>query len=148
MKRLATILCSLAFMVSGIVLAMTENKNPPGGSYKALYASPTDLPVDVQLDLLRSRVKDTIVIHDTVQVNNIKYVRVSAPESTTDTLYLPMPIPGHTEGTSVNNQMQTGREEEPVDSVGTSKEPIIYLSVDGQVVYESGNVNHSAGEGL
>lgn len=146
MKKLTTFLCSLAFLLAGI--QMSKHTESPPDSYNTVSAATLKLPLDVQLDL-NKRLTDTIrvEIHDTVQVTNTKYVRVSSPENTTDTLYLPMVIPGHMEGASVNNKMKMGREEQPNDEhVCSPKEHTVYLTVDGEVVYSSENDNHSTVE--
>ena len=144
MKKLTTILCSLAFLLAGIQMANVA-ESPPD-SYNTASAATFKLPLDVQLDL-NKRLTDTVCveIHDTVIVNNTEYVRVSSPENTTDTLYLPMIMPGHMDGISVNNQMKVVREEQTTDEHAcSSKEHTVYLTVDGEVVYSSENDNHSA----
>lgn len=161
MKRIAqTLLCVLvAFtgyktiasnstievsMPHGTIAAATIPKEKTSGQY-----SFANIPEDILRDQAKKFEKktDTIVKRDTVQVTNIKYVQVSSPENTTDTMYLPMVIPGHMEGISVNNKMKMGREEQPNDEhMLSSKEHVIHLAIDGEIVYSSENDNHSAVE--
>ena len=91
--------------------------------------------------------KDTVFKTDTVFKYKPKYVYVRKRKSTTDTVYCPMPIPGKMDGIAVNNKNSGDREEQSRDGLQSSKQSSISLTVDGQVVYSSGNDNHSAEEG-
>jgi hypothetical protein len=83
------------------------------------------MPLDLVLDQAKTmNLVDTVEIHDTVLVNNTKYIKVSVPESTTDTLYMPLYVPNHVEGVSVN----------AVNTENDGKSTVI-LTVDGKVVY-------------
>ena len=85
--------------------------------------------------------KDTVYIHDTIVVNNTKYVRVAEPESTTDTLYIPMPMPTEVGGISVSNKIQNrDRKEFTPDEEPSSKPASVTLIVNGEKVYSSETV--------
>lgn len=115
MKKITTILCSLAFMISGIMMAWQE-VNPvvvtPTQDVAAatpIYIptfNPTQLPLDVQMSLGIAQSKDTvrIVEHDTVQVTKIKWRKAPAPnpvvEVRHDTLYYIATQVGNKEGPS------------------------------------------------
>lgn len=107
MKRLTTILCSIAFMISGFVIFYA--KPEPQNKIYAL-SPPTQLtivrnalPLDLQLDLAKHDSiiyrTDTIVQHDTVQIVKYKtkyraqkkHVEPDSlqPPVTLDTLYVP-----------------------------------------------------------
>lgn len=99
-----TIICSLAFAVYGIAIALTPEKDNTG--YKSMYAATTDytfpkidlstmqLPKDLSLDLAKKKASDTVYITktDTVtkQVTKVKLRKVSGPTRVVhDTLYVP-----------------------------------------------------------
>lgn len=98
----------------------------PKGAFSGLES--LQIPEDILRDQAKKLVsiKDTVVIHDTIAVNNTKYIRVPAPDSTTDTIYVPLHMPNEVEGVSVKNR-----------SPGQAKKSVVVLSVDGQVVYDS-----------
>ena len=85
------------------------------------------LPLDIVLDQAKTITNkvDTVEIHDTVLVDNSKYVRVPAHENTTDTLYMPLYVPTPIDGVPVNNK-----------SPGTKKSAVT-LTVDGNIVYST-----------
>ena len=87
MRRLTTILCSIAFMVSGIMMALSTSDQSPGTGYKSVaaatmqYSNPqplipifslkndstVDLSEDLVRDLARAKgVMDTVLITDTI----------------------------------------------------------------------------------
>lgn len=95
MRRLTTILCSIAFMVCGISLAITT-KSPPISDYKALNAatmsnmpvldySNVQLPLDMQLDQAK---KDT----DTVYITKTDTVKIPVTKVKRKKVYVPNPI--------------------------------------------------------
>jgi len=119
------------------------------GSYNTLHAATVSnwnyngqLPLDVQLDLAKSIKPDTVVIHDTVTVNNIKYVRVPVPRHTTDTIFVPIKDLDEVNCVAVKNRNPGDREEYSLDSIRRG----IVLIVDGTTVYTSKNENHSGGD--
>lgn len=79
MKRFTTILCSIAFMIAGFMIAFMK----PPEAHNQLHAAPvapivlsrSALPLDLQLDLAKHDsvkiLRDTIVLHDTVRI--VKY---------------------------------------------------------------------------
>lgn len=94
------------------------------------------LPLDLQLDLAKRIKPDTIVIHDTVTVNNTKYVRVPVPRHTTDTIYVPMDSLPEIEVLSVKNRSPGDRKESTLDETPSSKQSVV-LIIDGTEVYSS-----------
>ena len=88
MRKVTTILCSIAFMVSGIMMAITASDPSPGTSYKTIAAATMpsveasvfgtvqdtttiDLPEDLVRELAKKKgVLDTVYITktDTIQV--------------------------------------------------------------------------------
>lgn len=90
------------------------------------------LPLDLQLDLAKRIKPDTIVIHDTVTVNNTKYVRVPVPRHTTDTIYVPMDSLPEIEVLSVKNRS-------PGDECETESDEAqsVVLIIAGKEVYSS-----------
>lgn len=89
MKRLTTILCALAFMVSGILLTnMTvPQQNQLYAAQPPIIIQRSTLPLDLQLDLAKhdseNNRTDTIIQHDTVHV--VKYkIKYRAPKKTVE----------------------------------------------------------------
>ena len=149
MKRFTTIICCLAFMVSGIFMAVksTGEHFNNSAAYAAVptYYSGT-LPLDLRLNAEKRLSKDTVTIHDSVYVkcNHKERVKVLKPKHVTDTLYLPMPIPGPMATVSVCNKSSGDREEyTPVQLRIGSKPRNVILTVDGQIVYKTENDIHS-----
>lgn len=91
MNKQMSILCSIAFMVSGIMMAVTASDPSPGTGYKSISAAtvlqlhpsmdagtiefPT-LPQDLLLDLAKKQgldaTKETVVVVDTAVVDSLK----------------------------------------------------------------------------
>lgn len=114
MKKLTTILCSLAFMVSGIMMALhIDPKAPSIGHGLSAEASPvfipvfdkTAMPLDLQLGIKGDN-PDTVYVtkHDTVQVVTTKWRKAPAPKPViqvrTDTVYYLATQVGNKEGPS------------------------------------------------
>lgn len=110
-------------MPHGTLSAATIS-TPKGTDNGQMFQIPTDILLDQAKKL--TTVTDTVVIYDTVQVTNTKYIKVPDPKCTTDTLYMPLFIPNEVEGASVKNR-----------SPGQTKKSVVVLSVDGQVVYKT-----------
>lgn len=146
MKRFTTILCSVCFMMCGAFLALSQQDLQPPGANTA-QAAPTVLPVlnklplEVQLSSDK-RQTDTVMIHDTVQVTNTVYKRVPKLKCITDTLVLPMLMPGPPVPLPVS-YLSGDREEYTPVLMQSPKQSIIRLTVDGKVVYETENDIHS-----
>lgn len=151
MKRITTVLCVVCFMILGINL--TYDKSPvkfkTGGL--PVMAAPVNTPLP--LDILMSRVKNSQVKSDTVYT-----------PAQPDTVYLPgktvtkwrtkvryvsthnkpqgsciSPMPNSVKSESMVREEKT---KGLTDSVSQIKSKIV-LSVDDNIVYSSGNDNHS-----
>lgn len=130
MKKIVTTLWCAALAIAGYFITSSAPKDTV--SNNAVYAATLpswnnngQLPLDLVLDQAKKINKvDTVEIHDTVVVDNTKYVRVPVPGNTTDTLYMPLYVPNHVDGVSVN-------------AVNTDhgKKSTVILTVDGQIVY-------------
>lgn len=126
MKRLTTIICSLAFMVAGIFIMY----NGKTASHKQLHAATpppvaTPLPLDLQLDIAKrfnkgpEVIRDTITVvhHDTVPV--VKYkVKYRAPKKSVEPDTLPTQIHDTLYVPSLKVKMQMG-EKELMDTIIT-----------------------------
>jgi len=86
---------------------------------------------------------DTIVLHDTVEVKNTKYVKVPAPGHATDTIYVPLAELPEVEVVPVKQPSQEDREEYTSDETRDGPKPLVVLTIDGKVVYASENDIHS-----
>lgn len=136
-----TCICCACMALAGYFL--TDIKQSVMTQQNSLYAATIPswnyaglMPVDLQLDQAKRIKNDTVYveIHDTVTVDNIKYVRVPVPEHTTDTIYVPitdlpeavvMPVKNKSPGDSIE-----------VDEEQKVKQGII-LIIDGTTVYSS-----------
>lgn len=153
MKKVTTLLCAIAFMISGIQIAKISQEGIMNSRQNTLSAATIPrnegfekLPLDIQLDLEKRQITDTIKLIDTVYVSNPKVAKVHQPKRPTDFLVMAF-TPERVSKEPVSSQVMLGREEQPKDvDVGTSKASTIQLIVDGQTVYTK-NDNHSAGEG-
>lgn len=95
MRKLTTILCSVAFMISGIVLANAVSKSDTTNGMQANAAtiSTMQLPVDLQLNKLAQNEskKDTVTLRDTVYVEQPKSIEVNVPcRVKTKTVHVPV----------------------------------------------------------
>lgn len=94
MKRLQTVLCSIAFAILGVCIASVGNKDRPYGA-NTVHAAilphiPKNavLPIDLQLGHSLENKKDTVIIRDTVRVTNTpKKVKVPYRITKRDTIY-------------------------------------------------------------
>lgn len=130
MKKIVTTLWCAALAIAGYFITSSAPEDTV--SNNAVYAATLpswnnngQLPLDLVLDQAKKINKvDTVEVHDTVVVDNTKYVRVPVPGNTTDTLYMPLYVPNHVDGVSVN-------------AVNTEhgKKSTVILTVDGQIVY-------------
>lgn len=145
MRKLTTAICCLCMAFIGYSITKYGDSNPsdvlltqntlraatiPSWNYNG------QLPLDLQLDLAKRIKPDTIVIHDTVTVNNTKYVRVPVPRHTTDTIYVPMDSLPEIEVLSVKNRSPGDRKESTLDETLSSKQSVV-LIIDGTEVYSS-----------
>ena len=102
MRKVTTIICSIAFMISGIMMALTASDPSPGTGYKTMAAAtipqtyaPTfsmlpcdtglfDIPEDLVRDLAKRKgLLDTVYVTktDTIreEVTKVKWRKVPAP---------------------------------------------------------------------
>lgn len=137
--------------------------SPPGGKTMMAANMPQPLvwqnngklPLDLQLDLDKrlsheSPTVDTVIVSDTVYVDKVKwktrYKTVAARTVAREVGgHLAPVMPDSMSHAPAKDKSTLGREEQPNETVGTSKVPSIQLTVDGKVVY-SRNDNHSTGE--
>lgn len=101
MKRLATIILSVSFLVSGVILSQFENKPQNTVNAAPIVLTRPTLPLDLQLGKRETKdsfliLRDTVMLRDTVQVVKYKYrtKKVPAKPDTIiniahDTLYVP-----------------------------------------------------------
>ena len=138
MKKFFTALCcmSVAFLGYKLVDVRVQSNDVP---QNALYAATVPswnyngpMPLDLQLDAAKSLKPDTITIHDTVYVNNTKYIRVPVPQSTTDTIYVPLADLPEIEILPVKNRSPGN---DSIDERGESHS--VVLIIDGNQVYSS-----------
>lgn len=162
MKNVTTILCSIAFLVAGWLLATEESEGSfEFNKHQTLSAATMPqsnvvsmLPLDVQLDLgKRTQLTDTVgKQHDTIYVDrpqvlviNKKRSGNNPPKGVTDYVWM-FRNPVNMSTDTVNNKVILAREEKTREcDVGTPDSTTIQLIVDGRVVY-SKNDNHSTGE--
>ena len=128
--------CFMAFMGYSIInnSATSDNLYSQNSLHAATIPSwnyDGPLPLDLALSKAKELTKDTIVIHDTIMVNNIKYIRVPAPKSTTDTIYVPLDMLQEIEVVPVKNKSPG----EEADSTGEAHS--VVLIIDGNKVYSS-----------
>lgn len=107
MRKVTSILCSIAFMISGIMMAITASDPSPGTGYKTLAAatlphqmSDTDrmiIPQDLLRDFAKkNEVLDTVYITktDTIkeQVTKVKWRKAPVPKPIVerDTIQVPV----------------------------------------------------------
>ena len=142
-----TVLCSFAFAIAGICLAIQSNSSSPGYNQNAIHAAtlpkigkPT-LPLDLQLDLKNKYSKtDTVYLpSDTVFV--IKQQKAKPKVRRAHTLKSAsmrnqkLRSPALEPDSIVKNKVCGDREEYTPDTIGPSKGSII-LVVDGEEVYK------------
>ena len=101
MRKITSIICSIAFMISGVMMALTASDPSPGTGYKTIAAATVahpqtpfpvlvdtnviDIPEDLLIDFAKKKgVLDTVYITktDTVieQVTKVKWRRAAAPK--------------------------------------------------------------------
>ena len=162
MKNVTTILCSIAFLVAGWLLATEESEGSfEFNKHQTLSAATMPqnnvvsmLPLDVQLDLgKRTQLTDTVEKqHDTIYVDRPQVLVINKkrsgndpPKGVTDYAWM-FRNPVNMSTDTVSNKVILAREEKTREcNVGTPDSTTIQLIVDGRVVY-SKNDNHSTGE--
>ena len=149
MKYVTTILCTLAFLIAGISLAVQDNNNSSVFRHQTISAATVpsyslpELPLDLQLDL-KNKYKETDTVYvtqpnDTVFVEKIKWVKSKhKAEHITARAALKrqgLDIPASEPDSVVQNKVCGDREEYTPDSIGPPKASII-LIVDDKEVYK------------
>jgi hypothetical protein len=147
MRYITTILCTLAFLVAGISLAVQDNKNSQVFTHQTISAATVPnyslpgLPLDLQLDLKNKyKTTDTVFIpSDTIFVEKIVRVKPKhKAEHTTARAALKrqgLDIPASEPDSIVKSKVCGDREEYTPDTIGPPKASII-LTVDGKEVYK------------
>ena len=160
MKYVTTIICCLACAIAGIGLALSGNNTEVSFNKHQTLSAATlppyqvaKLPLDLRLALKKEVQSDpTTVKHDTVYIDrpqilviNKKSSKVRKPKKVTDYSWA-MLTPEQPPNDTVSNKITPNREEDIGEhGMSSSKEHMIQLIVDDEVVY-SKNVNHSTGE--
>lgn len=136
MRKTITALCCLAMAYMGY--ALVTNIESDAVQQNALHAATIpswnyngQLPLDLQLDAAKSINLDTVQ-HDTVLVEKIKYIRVPVPQSTTDTIYVPLDSLREIEVTPVKNRSPGDEQTDEPDETHS-----VVLIIDGNQVYSS-----------
>ena len=141
-----TFLCSLAFAIAGIGLAIKDNNSGSGLRQNTISAATLPqyefpkLPLDVQLDLEKKYTKtDTVYVPESIvfvkERSRVKpkvrsaHTRKSAVPKNVDCIPVEPPDDG------MKNKVCGDREEYSPDTIGPPKESII-LVVDGKEVYK------------
>lgn len=96
MKNLSTILCCICFAIAGMAIIGIKNRHGPvivaePISTYPMSINPTQLPLDLQLDLKKNEVHDTVYITkcDTVKITKTRKVVVPEVVEIHDTLLVP-----------------------------------------------------------
>ena len=149
MRYITTILCTLAFLVAGISLAVQDKNNSPVFKHQTISAATVPeyslpgLPLDLQLDLKNKyKTTDTVYVtqpSDTVFVEKVKWVK--SKQTAKHTMARAalkrqgLDIPASEPDALVKNNVCGDREEYTPDTIGPPKASII-LTVDGEEVYK------------
>ena len=149
MRYITTILCTLAFLVAGISLAVQDNNDSPAFKHQTISAatvpvySMPGLPLDLQLDLKNKyKTTDTVYVtqpSDTVFVEKVKWVK--SKQTAKHTMARAalkrqgLDIPASEPDSVVKSKVCGDREEYAPDSIGPPKASII-LIVDDKEVYK------------
>lgn len=131
MKKFMTIFCCACLSFMGYLITTHNTVSVQQNAIHAANTSNWGLD-GLKPALLQETKKDTVyvTVHDTVFVNNTKYVRIPVPTHTTDTLYIPVNSPLQENKDSVKQRNTVVQEDLP-------QEQVILLTVDGKVVYDS-----------
>ena len=140
MKKLTTAICSICLAYIGYLItdyssSHSVDLHPQNALHAATIPSWNyngQLPLDLQLDAAKRIKPDTIVIHDTVTVNNTKYIRVPVPQCTTDTIYVPMANLPEIEVLPVKNRSPGSETDNEPDEAQS-----VVLIIAGKEVYSS-----------
>jgi hypothetical protein len=136
MKKLMTAFCCLCLAFVGYNVTKLKSTISEQNTLTAATIPSWNyngqLPLDLQLDAAKRLKPDTIEIHDTVYVNNTKYIRVPVPQSTTDTIYVPMADLPEIEILPVKNRSPGN---DSIDEGRTTHS--VVLIIDGNKVYSS-----------
>lgn len=141
-----TVLCSFAFAIAGICLAIQSNSSGSGYNQNAIHASTVtipklpQLPLDLQLDLEKKYVKyDTVYVPESIvlvkEKSRAKPKVRSAHTRKSASIRQNLRNPAVEPDPIVKNKVCGDREEYSPDTIGPPKESII-LVVDGEEVYK------------
>lgn len=141
-----TVLCSFAFAIAGICLAIQSNSSDSGYNQNAIHASTVtipklpQLPLDLQLDMEKKYSKtDTVYLpSDTVFVTKQQKVKPKVRRAHTlksASIRQNLRNPAVEPDLIVKNKVCGDREEYTPDTIGLPKSSII-LVVDGEEVYK------------
>jgi hypothetical protein len=165
MKRITTIICCIAFMFAGISAAFMDFNPVSNKTMMAATVPPSvlqwdvtnnRLPLDLQLDLDKrlsheTPIKDSINIVDSVRwVEKVRwktrYKNVADRTTAREVGEHLMAVMPDSASRAPTITRTLEREEQPNDIVCSPNERSIQLTVDGVVVYQSEDVNHSTEE--
>lgn len=141
-----TVLCSFAFAIAGICLAVQSDSSGSGYNQNAIHASTVtipklpQLPLDLQLDLEKKYVKhDTVYVPEIIvsgkEKSRVKSKVRSAHTRKSASIRQNLRNPAVEPDPIVKNKVCGDREEYSPDTIGPPKESII-LVVDGKEVYK------------
>ena len=141
-----TVLCSFAFAIAGICLAVQSDSSGSGYNQNAIHASTVtipklpQLPLDLQLDLEKKYVKhDTVYVPESIvlvkEKSRVKPKVRSAHTRKSASIRQNLRNPAVEPDPIVKNKVCGDREEYSPDTIGPPKESII-LVVDGEEVYK------------
>lgn len=149
MRYITTILCTLAFLIAGISLAVQDKNNSPVFKRQTISAATVPayslpgLPLDLQLDLKNKyKTTDTVYVtqpSDTVFVEKVRWVK--SKQTAKHTMARAalkrqgLDIPASEPDSVVKYKVCGDREEYAPDSIGPPKASII-LIVDDKEVYK------------
>ena len=163
MKRLTTIILAVAFMIAGVSAAFMDF-NPPSNKTMMAATIPEPLqwntkgllPLDIQWDLEKglsheTTIKDSINIVDSIRI--IDKVRWKTRYKTVNDRTTAREVGEHLTAVTPDSMPHAptiystlDREEQPNDLGRSPNDRSIQLTVDGVVVYQSEDVNHSTEE--
>lgn len=110
------------------VVSFKQNTLSAATVPKLNYTTQRKPSISIEPVTIETTITDSIVVHDTVEVTNTKYVRIPVTKHTTDTVYVDTATLQNVTTDSVKNRSPGGCDEQPID---------VTLTIDGNVVYSS-----------